>query len=139
MQPTVLRRRVVMAGSGRRHQADLLTHSGASSRLDLLATRPQVRDDLLDAKLVDDAHALRRHAQLHEALLALEPETLRVQIRQKTSPGLVVGVGDVVARRRALPGHLTDSRHFRIPSGRRAGDYTFRSPPNPVSPRQIAA
>src|SRR5690606_31439977 len=67
----------------------------------------------LDAKLVDDAHALRRHAQLHEALLALEPEPLRVQIRQKTSPGLVVGVGDVVARRWALPGHLTDSRHFR--------------------------
>src|SRR5690606_34513189 len=31
MQPTVLRRRVVMAGAGRRHQSDLFTHSGDSS------------------------------------------------------------------------------------------------------------
>src|SRR5690606_35851416 len=136
MQPTILRRRVVVARAGRRHQSDLLTHSGASSRSNLLATRPQVRDDLLDAKLVDDAHALRRHAQPHEAPLALEPEALRVQIRQKTSPGLVVGVGDVVARGRALPGHLTDSRHFRISFGRRAGDYTVGSRPNPVPARR---
>src|SRR5690606_23506684 len=81
--------------------------------LDVLALGAQVGQDLLDAELVDDAQPLTRNAQLHVALLALEPEALRVQIRQEAAARLVVRMGNVIAAHRPLPRHLTNLRHRR--------------------------
>src|SRR6185503_14250567 len=80
-------------------------------RLDVLALGAQLGDDLLDALLVDDSQALTRNAQAHEALLVLEPETLRVQIRQETALRLVVRVGNLVPDHRPFAGDLADPGH----------------------------
>src|SRR5262245_4998998 len=77
------------------------------------ALRAQLADDRLDAPLLDSAQAVAGDAQADPALLALEPETLRVQVRQETPALLVVRVGDVVAGQGSLAGDLTDFPHDR--------------------------
>src|SRR5262249_13040960 len=97
--------------------------------------------DLFDhgfqAQLVDGAHALGRDPQGHEALLALQPETVRVQVRQPTAPRLVVGVRDVVPGGGRLARDLADSRHGSDPlrdrpprdrGGRKGGYFSSRPP-----------
>src|SRR6516162_4120308 len=80
----------------------------ALRRLDLLALSAQLG---VDAPLLDRAHAARRDAQRYPALLGLEPEALRVQVRQETAALLVVRVRDAVADGRALARDLTDAGH----------------------------
>src|SRR5688572_8177197 len=82
-----------------------------SRSLDVLALGAQLGDDLLDALLVDDPQALPRDAQPNEALLVLEPETLRVQIRQEAALRLVVRVGNLVPDHRPFAGDLADPGH----------------------------
>src|SRR5688572_20307483 len=86
-----------------------------SRSLDVLALGAQLGDDLLDALLVDDPQALPRDAQPNEALLVLEPETLRVQVRQKPALRLVVRVGNLVPDHRPFAGDFADPRHGVIP------------------------
>jgi len=43
--------------------------------LNLDALGPQIRDDDVDAALLDRAQAARGHAQAHEALLGFQPES----------------------------------------------------------------
>ena len=110
----VLLRRVVMPGAGARHQLDLfaVTFGHVSAlRLNAFAARANVSQHLLDAVLVDDAHALVGDAQAYPALLGFQPETLALQVRQKTAAGLVVGVRNVVSGLRALPSDLTYLGH----------------------------
>src|SRR5262245_48959254 len=78
---------------------------------DLYALPAQLVDDDFDALLLDGAHARGRHTQAHPALLALEPETLRVQVRQEAAALLVVGVGDAVSDSRLLAGDFADAGH----------------------------
>ncbi len=61
--------------------------------------------------LVDDAQAFVRNAQPNIALLGFDPESLVLQVRQKAPSSLVMGMGNVVAALRALPGDLADLRH----------------------------
>src|SRR5687767_3568793 len=79
--------------------------------LDFHASGADVAQDLVDADLVDDAHAFARQAQLHEALFAFHPETMRVQVRVETALGAVFRVGNVVADQRGFAGNHTDSGH----------------------------
>ncbi|EQM69846.1 hypothetical protein L682_12295 [Aquipseudomonas alcaligenes OT 69] len=81
------------------------------SSLYLLAASTQLGQDYVDTTLVDDAHALGGNAQTHEALLGLDPEAVVLQVRQETTTGFVVSVGNVVPGNRTLTGYLTDSRH----------------------------
>ena len=76
-----------------------------------LAAGAQIGQNGVDALLVDDAHALGGHAQLHEALLAGHPETVGVQVRQETPARPVVGVGNVVTRLRAFSRYLAYLGH----------------------------
>src|SRR5262245_28924862 len=78
---------------------------------DLYALLAQLRDDDLDALLLDGTQARGGHAQAHPALLAFEPETLRVQVRQEAAALLVVGVGDAVSNSRLLAGDFADAGH----------------------------
>src|SRR5262249_16759307 len=57
------------------------------------------------------AHAARREAQRHPALLGLQPKTLCVQVRQEAPALLVVGVRDSVTDTGLLAGDLADARH----------------------------
>src|SRR5262245_10333604 len=86
-----------------------------SRSLDVLALGAQIRDYLLDPLLVDDPQTLPRNAQPHEALLGLEPETLRVQVRQEPALRLVVRVGNLVPDHRPFAGDLADPGHGVIP------------------------
>src|SRR5690606_20637460 len=79
--------------------------------LNLFAASAQFRQNYVDAALVDDAHALGRNTQTHETLLGFDPETVMLQVRQETTTGFVVCVGNVVTGYRTLTGNLTDSRH----------------------------
>src|SRR5215469_11785397 len=86
----------------------MMAPSGGS---ELVALGAQLRDDLVDAPLLEGTHAVGREAQRHPALLGLEPETLRVQVRQEAAALLVVGVGDAVTDSRLLAGDLADAGH----------------------------
>src|SRR5580692_5281629 len=83
--------------------------SGPTS--DLAALQAQFRKHLVDALLLDGAHAAGREAQAHPALLGLHPETLRMQVGQEAAALLVVRVRDAVTDGRLLAGDLADARH----------------------------
>src|SRR6478752_2702150 len=78
---------------------------------DLLATGAQLRQDRVDAVLVDGAQRVRGNLQLDPAVFAGDPETTLVQVGQEAAAGLVVGVRDVVTRLHALAGNLADAGH----------------------------
>src|SRR5678815_1290815 len=102
------------------------------------ALRAQLTDNRLDALLFDRAQTIAGDAQADPALLALEPETLRVQVRQETPALLVVGVRDVVAGQGSLAGDLTDFRHDRASRPRGAPDGN-EAGPDKNEPRFIPA
>src|SRR6185436_11807435 len=83
--------------------------------LNVLALGAQIRNDLLDALLVDDPQTLARNAQPHEALLGFEPEALRVQVRQEPALRFVVRVGNLVPDHRPFAGDFADPGHGVIP------------------------
>ncbi len=64
----------------------------ALGTLDRDAFGAQFGNDGLDALLFDGAQAVGRHAQADEAALALDPETLHVQVGEEAATTLVVGV-----------------------------------------------
>src|SRR5688572_22404025 len=92
MQTLVLGRGVEVAGAGGGHELDLFAHGLAPTRSDRDAFGAQFGNDDLDALLFDGAQAAGRHAQADEAALALDPETLHVQVGQEAATTLVVGV-----------------------------------------------
>src|SRR6267378_2324025 len=79
--------------------------------LELVAPGAQLGDDLVDAALLDGAHAAGGQPQSHPALLRLDPEALRVQVGQKAPARLVVGVGDSVPHRGLLASDLANAGH----------------------------
>src|SRR6185437_2120820 len=81
--------------------------------LDAHTLLAQLAHDGIDALLLDRAQAVGRNAQAHPALLRLEPETLRVKVRQEAPAALVVRVGYAVADGRALARDLAHSGHDR--------------------------
>jgi hypothetical protein len=66
----VFQRRIEMAGSGARYELDFITHSLILLRLNALSISTHVGDDLVDADLVDDSHAIVRHAQAYETFFS---------------------------------------------------------------------
>src|SRR5690606_41001988 len=107
---------IEVAGAGAGYQSDLVSHRRlpvicSSENSDFLAARTQVAEHLVDADLVDDAHAFAAQAQFHETLLGFHPETMRVQVRQEATLRVVVGVRYVVADLGRLAGHHTYSGH----------------------------
>ena len=105
----VLGRGIEMASISAGDEFDFVTHGFAP--LDLFTAATHVSQDGFDTFLVDDAHALAADAQADPALLGFYPETMGVQVGQKTPPGLVVSVRHVVSAHRAFTGYLTYSRH----------------------------
>ena len=56
-----------------------------------------------------------RDAQAHPAVLGFHPEPAVMQVRQETTFGIVVGVGNIVPHHRALTRDLTDACHDASP------------------------
>src|SRR5689334_9586598 len=115
---------------------------------DLHAFGAQLGNDHVDALLLDGAQRIRGDAQAHPALLALEPEPLRMQVRQEAATLLVVGVRDAISGGRPFAGDFTDAGHraafvesmiYVSPTGarERARLYISRAPDKqpPKSPR----
>src|SRR5690606_40729727 len=61
---------------------------------------------------VDDTHTFWSQTQSHETLLSFYPKTVRLQVWQKTTLGVVFCVGNIVAGNRALTSNLTYFGHF---------------------------
>src|SRR5690349_8410463 len=80
-------------------------------RSDVLAALAELRQDDLDALLVDRAQRRIGEAQAYPAVLALDPELALLQVRHEAPTRPVVGVGNVVAHHRGLSRDLTDSSH----------------------------
>jgi len=76
-----------------------------------MATSAQVSQHRFDAVFVDQAQSSARDAQTHPTVFAFNPETLVLQVRQKTAFCFVVSVGDVVPHLRALARDVTYASH----------------------------
>jgi hypothetical protein len=66
----------------------------------------QVSQHGVDTVFVDQAQSSARYAQTHPTVFALDPETTVLQVRQETTFGFVVSVGNIV------PGHGAFARYF---------------------------
>src|SRR3954452_10203217 len=95
-----------------------------------LAAGAHVRQHSVDAILVDQAHCGVGNAQADEAVLALDPETAVLQVRQEPAPGLVVGVGDVVPHHRAFARHVADACHLKLSMSARHSPRTLAFAPS---------
>ena len=105
----VLGRGVEMTGAGAGFQFDFFTHDGYS--LNLFAGSTQVRQDGIDAILVDRTQRSIGDTQADPAILAFYPEFAILQIGQETALGLVVCMGNVVPDHRLFAGNLTYACH----------------------------
>ena len=74
-----------------------------------LSLCPKISHHMLDSKLVDDPHAFSRNFELYEALFALQPKPMLLNIRQKPAPCFVIGVRHIISTLGPLPCHLTYS------------------------------
>src|SRR4249919_890079 len=81
----------------------------ASSDLDALGA--QLRNYHVHAALLDRAQPAGGYLETHEALLTLQPESLHVQVGEKTASLAIVRMRDRITDDRALAGDLTDSGH----------------------------
>ncbi|CAL8474985.1 protein of unknown function [Caballeronia sp. S22] len=75
----------------------------------------QVCEHGVNTVLVDQAQAGVRDAQTDPAIFTFNEETAVLQVRQETTLGLVVCVGNVVARHRAFPSYLAYACHEDTP------------------------
>jgi len=98
-----------MTGAGGGDELDLIAHEECS--LDLDAVGAQICHDDFDAALLDGAQTPGRDSQAHEALFALQPESMRMQIRQEAAALAIVRMGHRVTGFRAFARDLADSRH----------------------------
>ncbi|CAG9248595.1 hypothetical protein PCAR4_220009 [Paraburkholderia caribensis] len=80
------------------------------------ATCAQVSEHSVDTVLVDQAQTGVRDAQAHPTVFAFDPETAVLQVREKTTLGLVVRVGNVVAAHRRFPSYLAYACHESTPN-----------------------
>jgi hypothetical protein len=80
-------------------------------RSDLRAARPDVSQHPIDTAFVDDAQALRANPQLDPALLALHPETVGLEIRQKAPARFIVRMRHVISGYGPLSGDLANTGH----------------------------
>ena len=76
-----------------------------------LAAASDFRDNLVDAVLVDDPQAFSADAQVHPAVFAFHPETMRLKIGQETSTCLVVSMGYIIAAHRPFSRYLANPGH----------------------------
>src|SRR5450755_221254 len=83
------------------------------SSLDLYAVSAQLCEHDVDAAFFNRAHCLSRHAQRHPALFSLDPEALRMQVRQEAPPLAVVGVRYPVADGGAFACYFAHSGHIK--------------------------
>src|SRR5690606_36994183 len=65
----------------------------------------------IDAALIDNAHAFSRNTQGYKALFRFYPKTVIVQVRQKTTLGVVLCVRNIITSDWTLASHLTYFRH----------------------------
>ena len=79
--------------------------------LNLFAASTKLGQNYVNTTFVDDAHTFGGQAQTHEAVFRLDPEAVMLQVRQETTTGFVVCVGNVVPGYWTLTSNLTDSRH----------------------------
>jgi len=88
----------------------------SNSPLDLLAAGTHFEQDGVDAVFVDGAQCSIGQAQRHPTILRFNPQAAALQIRQETTLGFIVRVGDVVAHHGLFPSYLTDACHDNFPN-----------------------
>ena len=71
-----------------------------------------IRENRVNAELIDRTQARIRQTKTNPAVFALNPETAILQIRHKATLGLVIRVRDLMADHRRLTGDLTHSCHL---------------------------
>jgi hypothetical protein len=105
--------RVEMPSTSRGFQFDLFACAFCHNRspLDLLAASTHLKQDGVDAVLVDGTQTGIGQAQSHPTVFRLYPQAAALQIRQETALGFIVCVGNVVAHHGLFPSYLTDACH----------------------------
>ena len=69
----------------------------------------------VDAFLVDRTQTVLGYSYMHPAILALDPQAPRLQVRHKAAARLVVRMGNVVSQLRFLTRNLTYPWHDAAP------------------------
>ena len=108
--PLVLGGGVEMPGARSGYQFNLVAHDEYSS--EFFASDAQFSEYCVNPFLIDNAHTVRRHAQLYKTPFTFDPKAMLVQIRQKPAAGLVIGMGYIVSGSRAFTRYLTHSGHL---------------------------
>jgi hypothetical protein len=106
----VLVGRVEMTGTSTGVQTNFITHDFCS-RLNFYAVGANVNQYGIDATFVNNTHTFSGNAQSDEAFLCLNPETVSMQVGQKTTLGVVFCVRNIVTSDWAFAGHLTYLGH----------------------------
>lgn len=89
------------------NQSNFFSYGRHSQLLsDPFAFGAHIRQDLVYPKFIDNSQPLVTDPQFHPAVFAVDPETPGVEIGQKPAPGLVMGVGNIIPRKRFFPGNL---------------------------------
>src|SRR3569833_3290797 len=65
----------------------------------------------VDTALVDDTYTVGRHLEAHPTVFARYPKAMGMEIGQKATLGLVVGMGHIVPARGPLARNLAHSGH----------------------------
>jgi hypothetical protein len=110
----VLAGRVEMTGSGSRFEFDFVAHDVApklAMSLDRNALGAQFSQHDIDTLLVDGAQASVGQAQTHPTVFRFDPETAVLQIRQETTLGFIVGVGNIVTHHWGFARYLANTCH----------------------------
>jgi hypothetical protein len=77
--------------------------------LNFFAAFPQVYQYSIDSFLIDGAQTFGRNTKFHPAILTFHPETVVVEVGQKTSLALDIRVRHVVSGHGFLSGDLANS------------------------------
>ncbi len=111
----VFGRGVKMAGSSSGFQLDFFASAfGCHVRFSYLlslAAGAQIGQHGINTVFVNQTQCSARYAQANPTVLALNPKTTVLQVRQKTTLGSVVGVGNVVSRHGLFARNFTYACH----------------------------
>jgi hypothetical protein len=83
-------RGIKMSGTSGGIHSDFLSHG--NSPLNDFTARADIGQYLFNSVLVNYTHSLARNPQGHETFFRGQPETMLVQVGQKTTPGTILGM-----------------------------------------------
>jgi hypothetical protein len=84
--------RVEMTCTSGGNQLDFIAHKHLLLQLNLLTLGTQIGENGINTFFIDDTHTMRRNSQAHKAPFTFNPKAMDMQVWQKATTSLVIGV-----------------------------------------------